>query len=97
MAYIGACSRHGQFVNQCSECLSERPLRDLAALIKAGMDPDKALEQVLKLKDEAAEKAERERIKKKYESDHRALVRAGAIAQFLAKHPELQDPDEVTY
>ena len=46
MAYIGGCKEHGQYLNRCDGCRMESIAREVIVKIKAGIDPDEALEIV---------------------------------------------------
>lgn len=96
MAFIGNCTRHGQYCDTCHECINEEPLLDLVKRIKAGVDPDTALEQVLHEKDDAKRQARIDEMRKRLEKQSRMLARNAAIDRFLDQHPELKD-DEMRY
>lgn len=89
MAYIGECSRHGQYMNRCDGCDNERPLHSLVERIKAGDDPDMALKSVLDL---TLTIRKAEHLKESEENLKRQMI-AFNRAQWIQKNlpPELRD------
>jgi len=87
MAYIGGCQHHGQYLNRCEGCAMEAMAHAVVKEIKAGVDPDVALEYV------------REEYKKnKLEADRReAKEKADELATTMARDHWIKDnlPDSL--
>ncbi len=92
MAFIGNCEFHGQYCNSCDGCEKERPARLVVEKIKAGMDPDEALRQVLE--NDRKDKSDREHreSQERFEESARTMARIRWQDQNTPEHLKPKGP-----